>query len=90
MCKKDKCPNFDKCKCNKGGTVPTTTSPHHIRNQLSMSEFNLDTIELRTVEWDDAKKVYNFVPESEVREELGTISYISPLGVFGGNEEEQK
>ena len=89
MCKKDKCPNFDKCKCNKGGTVPMTTSSHHIRNQSSVNEFNLDTIEVTVGEWDDTGKVYNFVPEGEVREELGTLSYISPLGVFNDNEEEK-
>lgn len=66
-----------------------TTSPHHIRNQSSINEFNLDTIEITVGEWDDTEKVYNFVPDSEVREELGTISYISPLGVFDGNEGEK-
>lgn len=89
MCKKEKCPNFDKCKCNKD-VIPMTTSPHHIRNQASMNEFNIDTIAITVGEWDDAEKVYHFVPESDVREELGTISYISPLGVFDGNQEEKK
>lgn len=90
MCKKEKCPNFDKCKCNKGDTTPMTTSPHHIRNQASMNEFNIDMIEVVVGEWNNSEKVYNFVPDSEVREELSTISYISPLGVFDGNQEEKK
>lgn len=89
MCKKEQCPNFDKCKCNKVDVIPMTTSPHHIRNQSSMNEFNIDTIEFGVGEWDDTEKVYNFVPDSEVLEELGTISYISPLGVFDDNEEEK-
>ncbi|ADX87864.1 hypothetical protein [Vibrio phage JSF13] len=116
MCKKEKCPNFDKCKCGtpkqvlegvntvlgidheiKGDNnryenltwIPMTTSPHHISNQSSTNEFNLDTIAIAVGEWDYAEKVYNFVPESEVREELGIISYISPLGVFDNQEEEK-
>jgi hypothetical protein len=30
MCKKEKCPNFDKCKCNSNNVM--TTSPRNLLN----------------------------------------------------------
>lgn len=81
MCKKEKCPNFDKCKCNSNNVM--TTSP---RNLLNIQVEEEVVVDIRTVEWDDTEKVYNFVPDSEVREGLDIVSYISPVGVFDEDE----
>ncbi len=81
MCKKEKCPNFDKCKCNNTNVM--TTSP---RNLLNIQVEEEVVVDIRTVEWDDTEKVYNFVPDSEVREGLDIVSYISPVGVFDEDE----
>lgn len=46
MCKRQQCPNFDKCKCNKDYSnvegIPLTTSPCNLLNKVVAEDEHFD------------------------------------------------